>query len=137
MKCNRIRMVLKWKIIKIKYILYRIRNSVLFLSPRLLLCDIHYPLPMSTKIMHPIGIVIGATHIGENCIIRQNVTIGHKNNSKYPYIGNNVEIGAGCIIIGDVNVGDNAILGAGAIVTKDVPPNAVVAGNPANVIKNK
>jgi len=85
--------------------------------------------------MHPIGIVIGAAHIGENCIIRQNVTIGHKNNA-YPYIGDYVELGAGCIIIGNVEVGDNAVVGAGAVVTKDVPPRTVVAGNPAKVIKD-
>lgn len=76
----------------------------------------------STRIMHPIGLIIGATHIGENCVIRQNVSIGHKNNSRYPYIGNDVEIGAGCIIVGDVKVGANAIVGAGAIVIKDVSP---------------
>lgn len=132
---NRIKAVLRWQIIKIRCMLYRIRNSILLLSPRLLLCDIHYPLPRSTKITHPIGIVIGARHIGNDCRIGQNVTIGKKSSSRYPYIGNNVQLGASCIIIGDLTVGDNAIVGAGAVVTKDVPPYAVVAGNPAKIIK--
>ena len=57
------------------------------------------------------------------------------NKNKYPTIGNNVIIYAGAKIIGDVHVGDNAIIGANAVVTKDVPPNAIVGGIPAKVIK--
>lgn len=49
-------------------------------------------------------------------------------------IGNNVFIGYGAIILKNVKIGDNAIIGAGAVVTKDVPPNTIVAGNPAKII---
>lgn len=50
-------------------------------------------------------------------------------------IGNDVLIGAHAMIKAGINIGDGAVIGAGAIVTKDVPPYAVVAGNPAKIIK--
>lgn len=50
-------------------------------------------------------------------------------------IGNDVWIGTGAMVIGGVNIGDGAVIAAGAIVTKDVPPYAIVAGNPARVIR--
>lgn len=49
-------------------------------------------------------------------------------------IGSYVFIGAGAIILPNVKIGDNVIVGAGSVVTKDVPPNSVVAGNPAKII---
>lgn len=51
------------------------------------------------------------------------------------HIGNDVWIGAGVIIKGGVTVGDGAIIGAGSIVVKDVPPYAIVVGNPARIIR--
>ncbi len=53
------------------------------------------------------------------------------------YIGNDVWIGHGAIIMGGVKIGDGAIVAAGAVVTKDVPPGAIVGGNPAKVIKQR
>jgi acetyltransferase-like isoleucine patch superfamily enzyme len=50
-------------------------------------------------------------------------------------IGNDVWIGANAILKDDITIGDGAIVGAGAIVTKDVPPYAIVAGNPAKLIR--
>ena len=52
-------------------------------------------------------------------------------------IGNNVYIGAGALIMNPVKIGNNVTIGAGAVVTKDIPDNAVVAGNPAKIIKIK
>lgn len=50
-------------------------------------------------------------------------------------IGNDVWIGYGATILSGVRIGDGAIVGANAVVTKDVPPYAIVAGNPAHVIR--
>jgi UDP-2-acetamido-3-amino-2,3-dideoxy-glucuronate N-acetyltransferase len=44
-------------------------------------------------------------------------------------------IGSGVTLLGGITVGENAIVGAGSVVTKDVPPNATVAGNPARILK--
>lgn len=50
-------------------------------------------------------------------------------------IGDNVWLGGGAIVLPGVTIGANSIVGAGAVVTKDVPPNVVVAGNPAAIIR--
>lgn len=50
-------------------------------------------------------------------------------------IGNDVFIGIGAIVLGGVTVGDGAVVGAGAVVTKSVPPYAIVAGNPAQIVR--
>lgn len=83
---------------------------------------------------HPFSTVIDAKSIGKNFRFRNNTTIGYKGNDM-PTIGDNVTLGPSVIIIGNVRVGDNAIVGAGAVVVKDVPDNAVVAGNPAKIIR--
>ncbi len=85
-----------------------------------------------------IAVVMHArTVIGENCIIGQCVTIGGKSGwYEVPAIGNNVHINAGARIIGPVRVGDNVEIGANCVVVKDVPSNCVVAGVPAKIIKN-
>lgn len=51
-------------------------------------------------------------------------------------IGNNVFVGTGTIILPNVIIGDNCVVGAGSIVTKDIPPNSVAVGAPAQVIKS-
>ena len=77
--------------------------------------------------------------IGENCRLRNSTTIGIKmgidGNNKCPIIGNNVDIGANVVIIGDIEIGDNVIIGAGSVVTKSIPKNTIVVGNPARIIK--
>ena len=97
-----------------------------------LCCDmVLQEIPFSTIFPHPYGISIrGGTKIGQNCVIRQNVTIGYRKdvNEKAPVVGNNVHICAGALIIGPVQIGNNATIGAGAIVLKDVPDNCTVVG---------
>jgi len=87
-------------------------------------------------IAHPNGMVIAAQEIGENCSIIANVTIGMRNEWAFPRIGNNVFIGTGARILGDIYVGDNASIGANAVVINDVPENSTVVGIPAKVIKH-
>lgn len=81
---------------------------------------------------------VNAKSIGYGCLIRNLTTIGVKSrerNKEKPTIGRNVDFGVGVICIGDIHIGDNAIIAAGSVVVKDVPANAIVAGNPAKVIK--
>lgn len=83
------------------------------------------------------GIVInGYTEFGDNCRIRTGVVIGikHVGETRAPKIGNNVDIGAGAKILGDITIGDNVLIGANTVVTKNVPSNSVVT-NDAPVIR--
>lgn len=91
-------------------------------------------------IQHGFGTRIGCSRMGRNCQVWQGVTIGKSRSGleqPRPVIGNNVKICAGAMVLGGVTVGDNAIIGAGAIVLKDVPANATVAGNPAQIIRRR
>lgn len=85
-------------------------------------------------IQHGHGTVISARSVGENCMINQLVTIGYKGDG-CPTIGNNVRIGSGAIIIGDIMVGNNVNIGAGAIVIHDVPDNCTVCSPEATIVK--
>jgi serine O-acetyltransferase len=83
-----------------------------------------------------IGVVIhGDCRIGRRVIIGSNVTIGGSFGSGVPSVGDNVWISSGAKLIGDIHVGDNVIIGLNAVVRSSVPPNSVVAGVPARVIR--
>jgi serine O-acetyltransferase len=89
------------------------------------------------SIAHAPGIVINrSARIGRNCRIHQNVTIGDSRGGS-PWIGDNVWIGAGAVLIGPITVGDDAVIAANAVVTKDVPSGVTVGGIPAQMISRK
>ena len=71
--------------------------------------------------------------IGKHCTIYQNVNILTSKGSA-PKIGDNVFIGAGAILLGDIKVGNDVKIGAGAIVTKDIPDGATVVCLPSRTI---
>lgn len=74
--------------------------------------------------------------IGKNVTISQCVTIGGKSGTKnVPKIGNNVHIGAGAIILGDISISDGATIGAGAVVLSSIGKNEIWAGVPARKLK--
>lgn len=85
---------------------------------------------------HAYSTVLNAERIGENFRCIHGVTVGKKE-GKRPVIGDNVQVFANAIIIGDVRIGNNVTIGAGAVVVKDIPDNAIVVGNPARIIKYK
>lgn len=101
-------------------------------------------LPYSVKagrriiIEHQSAIVVhGDTVMGDDCIIRQGVTIGNRYLNKpfdAPRLGRRVNVGAGAKLLGGIDIGDDAIVGANAVVLKDVPAGATVVGIPAHQI---
>jgi len=88
---------------------------------------------------HGMGVVIGETTIiKDNVLIYQGVTLGGTglvHEKRHPTVGNNVVIGTGAQVLGNITVGDNSYVGANAVVIKDVPPNATVVGIPARITK--
>lgn len=90
---------------------------------------------------HPSGVVIGkGVVIGENATILQHVTFGERHldgsgSHGYPRVGDNVVVGAGAKVLGSVLVNDGVTIGANSVVLSDCPPNSVVVGLPARVVK--
>lgn len=87
---------------------------------------------------HAFGTHLSLNHVSEGAIIRQLTTFGVKSRNRHnerPWVGKNVDFGANVTCIGNIHIGDNAIIAAGSVVVKDVPENAIVAGNPARIIK--
>jgi serine O-acetyltransferase len=91
------------------------------------------------RIYHFGGIVLNPlTKIGDNCSFHQGVTVGVRNTYiDVPIIGNNVTVGAGAKLLGDIKIGDNVVIGANAVVLCDVPNDSIAVGIPAKVYKKK
>lgn len=119
---------------------YRIGPSLALLISWLRPGDKYFQLSYQTKIgkgmkvVHPYATVINAESIGDNFSCLHCTTLGAKGFAK-PVIGDNVICGAHVLIIGGVRIGNNVVVGAGSVVVKDIPDNAVVAGNPARIIR--
>jgi serine O-acetyltransferase len=87
---------------------------------------------------HGMGVVIGETAIiGDNVLIYQGVTLGGTGKEigkRHPTLGNNVVIGAGAKVLGNIEIGDNSRIGAGSVVLKSVPSDCTVVGIPGRVV---
>ena len=90
---------------------------------------------------HGMGVVIGETTIiGNNVLIYQGVTLGgtgKERGKRHPTIGDNVVVGAGAKILGNITIGDNSYIGSNAVVIKDVPANSTVVGVPGRITKQE
>jgi serine O-acetyltransferase len=88
-------------------------------------------------LMHPVGIVINSkVRGGKNVIIESGVVIGDEK-GQAPQLGDNIFIGAGAKIIGEITIGNNVKVGANAVVTKDVRDSVTVVGIPAKELERK
>ncbi len=87
----------------------------------------------SDVVMGPDVVIMTNTHAFEDVDVP--IRVQGNGGSRQVVIGNDVWIGTRVVILPGVTVGDGAVIGAGSIVTKDVPPAAIVAGNPARVIR--
>ena len=83
---------------------------------------------------HGFSTVVAAKHIGQDCRIFQQVTIGF-NGMEQPVLEDRVEVSAGAIVIGNVCLHSDCVVGAGAVVVNDVNENTVVVGVPAKTIR--
>lgn len=90
---------------------------------------------------HGMGVVIGETAVlGDNITLFQGVTLGGTGKEKgkrHPTLGNNVVVGAGAKVLGNITIGDNVAIGANAVVIKDAPSNSTVVGVPGRIIKQE
>lgn len=84
-------------------------------------------------------IISGYARFGDDCVIRNGVTVGLKNVEvkAAPQIGNRVNIGAGAKILGPITIGNNVDIGANAVVLSSVPDNCLAVGIPARVIRKR
>ncbi len=88
---------------------------------------------------HQHGIVVhGSCVIGDECIVRQGVTLGIRRMDRLheaPVLGRGVNVGAGAKLLGGIHVGDNAAIGANAVVLHDVPEGGVVIGSAGQLLE--
>jgi serine O-acetyltransferase len=87
---------------------------------------------------HGMGTVIGETAIiGDDCTLYQGVTLGGTGKEKgkrHPTIGNNISVGSGAKLLGNIIVGDNCRVGAGSVVLRSVPANSTIVGVPGHIV---
>jgi len=87
---------------------------------------------------HGMGVVIGETAIvGDYALIYQGVTLGgtgKEGGKRHPTLGENVVVGAGAKVLGNIQIGNNVRIGAGSVVLRDVPSNCTVVGVPGRIV---
>jgi len=101
-------------------------------------CEV--PVGKNFRIDHFGDIIIsGYASFGDNCIIRNGVTVGLKNITEKaaPCFGSDISIGAGAKILGNITIGNNVDIGANAVVLKPVPDNSIAVGIPAKIMRKR
>lgn len=92
----------------------------------------------SVFIDHGMGVVIGETAvIGDYALIYQGVTLGgtgKESGKRHPTLGENVVVGAGAKVLGNIQIGNNVRIGAGSVVLRDVPSDCTVVGIPGRIL---
>jgi serine O-acetyltransferase len=87
---------------------------------------------------HGMGVVIGETAIiGDYCLIYQGVTLGgtgKESGKRHPTLGENVVVGGGAKVLGNIQIGNNVRIGAGSVVLRDVPSDCTVVGVPGRIV---
>lgn len=87
---------------------------------------------------HGMGVVIGETAIvGDNCLIYQGVTLGgtgKEAGKRHPTLSENVVVGSGAKILGNIKIGNDVRIGAASVVLRDVPSNCTIVGVPGRVV---
>jgi serine O-acetyltransferase len=101
-------------------------------------CEV--PIGRNFVIEHSGGIVVsGFAKFGDNCRIRNGVVVGlsRVEDPCAPQFGNNVDVGAGAKVLGNIQIGNNVLIGANAVVLTDVPDNSIAVGVPARIKARK
>nr|WP_041740226.1 serine O-acetyltransferase [Calothrix sp. PCC 6303] len=87
---------------------------------------------------HGMGVVIGETAIiGDYALIYQGVTLGgtgKESGKRHPTLGENVVVGTGAKVLGNIEIGNNVRIGAGSVVLRDVPSDCTVVGIPGRIV---
>ncbi|MDX1957172.1 MAG: serine O-acetyltransferase [Leptospiraceae bacterium] len=132
---------------KIAHELYNLKLSLIprlinYFSRFLTGIDIHPGAKIASGILidHGTGVVIGETaEIGKGCLIYQGVTLGgtgKEDGKRHPTLKDNIVIGAGAKVLGNIIIGSNVRIGAGSVVMQNVPPNCTVVGIPGRVVRS-
>jgi serine O-acetyltransferase len=105
--------------------------------------DLPYTVQLGRRVVieHQSGIIIhGCCHIGDDCILRQGVTLGNRYLDRpleAPILGARVNVGAGAKVLGGITLGDDVNIGANAVVLMDIPAGQTAVGIPARLLKRQ
>lgn len=130
---------------RIAHFLYKIKLKLLgemisFFVRNVYSIDIHPNAQIGKRLFidHGLGVVIGETSIiGDDCLIYQGVTLGgtgKEHCKRHPTLGNNVMVGAGAKILGNITIGDNVKIGANTVVIHSISAGETVVGTKGRVI---
>ncbi|HHX79615.1 MAG TPA: serine O-acetyltransferase [Acholeplasmataceae bacterium] len=130
---------------RIAHFLYKIKlkliaEGIMYFVRMLYGIEIHPAAKIGKRLFidHGMGVVIGETAIiGDDCLMYHGSTLGgtgKEHCKRHPTLGNNVLIGAGAKVLGNIIIGDNVKIGANAVVTQDVPAGKTVVGVKGRII---